>query len=29
MVFQTSPGSPNVPWGTVCLDTDTAERAST
>jgi hypothetical protein len=22
MVFQTSPGSPNVPWGTVCLPTD-------
>ena len=26
MVFQTSPGSPNVPWGTVCLDTDTANE---
>jgi hypothetical protein len=25
MVFQSSPGSPNVPWGTVCLDTDTAD----
>jgi hypothetical protein len=22
MVFRSSPGSPNVPWGTVCLDTD-------
>ena len=23
---ETSPGSPNVPWGTVCLDTDTANE---
>ncbi len=25
-VFRTSPGNPNEPWGTVCLDTDTAEH---
>ena len=25
-VFRTSPGHPNEPWGTVCLDTDTAEH---
>jgi hypothetical protein len=24
MVFKSSPGLPNVPWGTVCLDNDTA-----
>jgi hypothetical protein len=24
MVFHSAPGSPNVPWGTVCLDTGTA-----
>ena len=26
MVFQSSPGNPNVPWGTVCLDNDTADE---
>ena len=26
MVFRSQPGSPNVPWGTVCLDTDTANE---
>src|SRR5215213_387342 len=25
-VFRTSPGHPNEPWGTVCLDVDTAEH---
>jgi hypothetical protein len=26
MVFRSSPGNPHVPWGTVCLDIDTAEE---
>ncbi|MBF4762484.1 hypothetical protein ISU07_05055 [Nocardioides islandensis] len=25
-VYRTSPGHPNEPWGTVCLDVDTAEH---
>jgi hypothetical protein len=26
LVFRSGPGTPDVPWGTVCLDTDTAEQ---